>query len=336
MSQHLPDPATITSAAELALRAPSVHNSQPWRIRVSTGSVHLYADPDLHLMQTDPDGRDLYVSCGIMLHHMRIALEALGWRAEVTRLPITEDPYHIASLALHPHNPSEHVVALAAAIPRRRSDRRWYSSWPVPEAHLATLGKRAAAEGVVLDRAQMSTFFRRAAVTAAEAHAKDPLYQDEMALWSGNHRIEDGVPGANVPASPAPADDSSRNMPTRAFAAPSLEQTAHVESDDDAGVLLLVSTPGDDRASQVRAGEAASAILLEATAMGLATCAFTEPLELPHTRRLIQQHVSSTHSFPQLIIRTGWAPMNADPLPPTPRRPVTAVVVGIDSNVPVT
>lgn len=335
MSQQLPGPATITAAAELALRAPSVHNSQPWRIRVSTGSVHLYADPELHLTQTDPDGRDLYVSCGIMLHHMRIALAAVGWHADVTRLPIPEDPYHIASLEVHLQNPSEHAVALAAAIPRRRSDRRWYSSWPVPEAHLATLGKRAAAEGVVLDRAQMSTYFRRAAATAAEVHAQDPLYQNEMALWSGDHRTEDGVPGANVPASAAPTDKSTR-MATRAFAASALAQTAHVDSNDDAGVLLLVSTPGDDRASQIRAGEAASAILLEATAMGLASCAFTEPLELPATRRLIQQHVSSTSGFPQLIIRTGWAPMNADPLPPTPRRPLAAVVVGMNSNSPIT
>ena len=43
----------------VATRAPSIHNSQPWRWRVGTQSLHLYADPDRRLPNTDPDSRDL-------------------------------------------------------------------------------------------------------------------------------------------------------------------------------------------------------------------------------------------------------------------------------------
>lgn len=70
MNQQLPDQATIKTATRLALRAPSVHNSQPWRWRVSAESLHLYADPQFHLAHADPDARDLYLSCGIALHHI--------------------------------------------------------------------------------------------------------------------------------------------------------------------------------------------------------------------------------------------------------------------------
>ena len=53
------DHRTVRSALELASRAPSVHNSQPWRWRIADRSVHLYADHARRLPATDPDGREL-------------------------------------------------------------------------------------------------------------------------------------------------------------------------------------------------------------------------------------------------------------------------------------
>ena len=329
MNHTMPDRTTLESAAALALRAPSVHNSQPWRWRVSSESVHLYADPQLHLVHTDPDARDLYLSCGIALHHMRVALAALGWRATVRRFPTPEDPYHIAAVEMHPQFVSEDDIALAAAIPRRRSDRRWYSSWPVPDRYLSMLEKRAAVEGVVLDRAQMSSYFRRAAAIAADHHASDPGYQAELAIWSGGDRVHDGVPSSN-----APAQTSPRSPALREFSSPALSQSARTDSEEDAGVLLVVGTPGDDRASQVRAGEAASGVLLEATALGLSTCAFSEPLEITETRDIVKEHVSSNDCYPQLILRVGWAPANAEPLPSTPRRALSSMLVGLPAAQP--
>lgn len=55
MNTHFPDTETIHAALALAMRAPSIHNSQPWQWRVGERSVHLYADLDRHLTSTDPD-----------------------------------------------------------------------------------------------------------------------------------------------------------------------------------------------------------------------------------------------------------------------------------------
>ena len=123
MNATLPDRETIHTALSLAARAPSIHNSQPWRWRVGARSLHLYADPERHLHNTDPDSRDLLLSCGVSLHHAVVALAALGWQAKVHRLPNPEEPDHLASIEVYPHPATELDVTLAAAIPRRRTDR---------------------------------------------------------------------------------------------------------------------------------------------------------------------------------------------------------------------
>ena len=76
---------------------------------------------------------------------------------------------------------------------------------------------------------------------------------------------------------------------------------------------------------RLRAGEVTSLVLLSATAMGLATCPVTEPLEISDTRDAVRSDVFGTSGHPQMLLRVGWAAINADPLPATPRRPLPDV-----------
>ncbi|HEU5109724.1 MAG TPA: nitroreductase, partial [Micromonosporaceae bacterium] len=136
MAHRIADP--LTAAARCALRAPSPLNTQPWRWQVSDGVLDLYADPTRQLQVADPRGRLLVLSCGSALHHARVALAAAGHRAEVTRLPYA-GPLLARIRIAGPHDPTPHETALAAAIPRRRTDRRPFSAHPVPPATLDRL-----------------------------------------------------------------------------------------------------------------------------------------------------------------------------------------------------
>lgn len=329
MDRGLPDDRTVTTAIDLATRAPSVHNTQPWRWRIGDRSVHLYADPERQVSATDPDQRDLVLSCGAALHHARVAFAALGWAVRVDRLPNPDDPTHLASLELSGHTPSPQDLELSVAISRRRTDRRRYSTWEVPPAYLRQLVDRAADVGVVVREVPDGRPRARlvAAIDeAASRHAADPEYRSEISEWSGGRGSLDGVPARNIVA-----PDAGDEIPARAFAAGDLEQPPGTGPEDSA-VLLALGTTSDDRMSWLRAGEAMSAMLLTATTLGLATCPISEPLELRDLRAVVRRDVLGDSGFPQLVLRVGWPVPRAAALAATPRRRVEEVVGRLDAT----
>lgn len=320
MSAHFPDPQTVRAALTLATRAPSVHNSQPWHWRIGPHSMQLYADPSRHLPRTDPDRRDMLISCGATLHHCTVALAAMGWQAKIHRFPNPSDRDHVAALELHPQPPGELDVTLAAAIARRRTDRRNYSSWPVPGGDIALMGARAARAGVMLRQIDLLPQLNAIVAESVAKHTSDTDYLAELNAWSGRYGSVAGVPARNAPPS-----DSRAMIPARVFAGPALKQPSLTSPTEDNAVMLALGTETDDDLARLRAGEATSLVLLSATAMGLASCPVTEPLEIPDTRDAVRADVFGTSGYPQMLLRVGWAAINADPLPATPRRPLPDV-----------
>jgi len=294
---------------------------------VGTQSLQLYADPDKHLPNTDPDSRDLLLSCGATLHHAVVALAAMGWQAKVNRLPDPLHPAHLAAIEVSRHPVTDLDVVMAAAIPRRRTDRRHYSWWPVPAADTALMGSRAARAGVMLRQIESLPNLQSIVAQAVWRHAIDSDYLNELTTWSGRYASVSGVPARNTPPS-----DPTSPIPARIFAGPALAQPPDAHSADDNAVVLALGTKDDSRLARLRAGEATSVVLLTATALGLSSCPVTEPLEIAETRDAVQSDVFGASGYPQMLLRVGWAPVNADPLPATPRRPFGEIVTRLDDS----
>jgi nitroreductase len=109
------------------------------------------------------------------------------------------------------------------------------------------------------------------------------------------------------------------------FADSGLARQSGTESADDNAVLLALGTADDSRLACLRAGEATSMVLLSATAQGLASCPVAEPLETNEARDALQASLFDIVGFPQMLLRIGWPPVDADPLPSSPRRPLADV-----------
>ncbi|NMH97760.1 Acg family FMN-binding oxidoreductase [Pseudonocardia acidicola] len=323
--------ADLSTAVEHALRAPSVHNTQPWRWRITPDTIELHADWDRHLAATDPDRRDLVLSCGAALHHLQVALAALGLAVRVHRLPDPEDSGHLATVEVRPGPGDEAEAALFDSIERRRTERRRMSHRPVPADHLAALVEQAPRFGAVLlpvTDADLRNRLTAALVEAAHEQEDTPGYQAELHLWTHRYAdAHDGVPAANV--SPAPVGFVGTS-PLRRFPRATLTQPAQQPGRgpaDDAAELLVVATPGDGQLDRLRAGEATSAVLLAATRLGLACTPLSQALEVDSSRRDVRVHVLRIPEHPQLIIRVGWPADGSAELPATPRRNLRSMLL---------
>ncbi|MFI6041195.1 Acg family FMN-binding oxidoreductase [Nocardia sp. NPDC051321] len=309
-----PDSDTLRAALRLAARAPSIHNTQPWRWERRFDTIDLYADPDRQLIVCDRQRQQLEISCGVALHHLRAAFLGLGWASQVQRLPDAGDSNHLARLSLRPRSARGIDRSLAAAIPLRHTDRRRFLRRPVPAGYLSAISICAEKYGQaevhrirVVDQSQLGELMW----SAVRRHAADPGYQAELAAWSGRLVDDHGVPAGN--AVPVGGGDA---IPRRAFAAPAC---AEFSAQSDGAEWLAVCTTTDCQLARIRAGETLSALLLSATHLGLATGVQTEPLELPEIRDRIRISICDGH-HPHTMVRIGWTPGCAAPIPLTQRR----------------
>ena len=125
------DADLIKGALELAVRAPSLHNSQPWRWVADGGVLELFADPTRIGPSTDSTGREVLISCGAVLDHLRVAMAAAGWDTNVDRFPNPNNHDHLATIDF---SPVELITSAqcerADAILRRATDRLPFAAPP--------------------------------------------------------------------------------------------------------------------------------------------------------------------------------------------------------------
>lgn len=323
--------ADLTTAVEHALRAPSVHNTQPWRWRIRPDAVELHADWTRHLVATDPDRRDLIMSCGAALHHLEVALAARGLGVQVRRMPDTENRGHLATVAIRT-GPADAADAVQfPAIDHRRTDRRRLSRRAVPEDLLEVLAEQAHRTGALLVSVTDAAMRERLTANltdAARCQGHTPGYAAELRQWTQRYTAgRDGVSVAGFAPAPIGATGVSllRRFGRGRLAQPPLPPDAG--STDDSAELVVIATAHDDALAWLRAGEATSAVLLAATGLGLATTPLSQPFEVPETRRALQQDVLRVPEHPQLVVRVGWPATGAPELPVTPRRELRSVLL---------
>jgi hypothetical protein len=319
-TSHVPA-GTIRRIVELATRAPSVHNTQPWRWTAHRSVLELHADRHHQLQTADPMGRDLIVSCGAALHQAAVAAAALGWSAAVARFPEPSEPDLLARLELTPAPPPPDAADMIEVIDARCTDRRRFTSWPVPEERLAQLAQVAMQTGTrAVALTDVSERFRaeRVVLQAAERYRSNRAMMAEQQAWRDRSPV-DGIPSTSVPRR------------TGGVAAPDRFTDGDL---DDMGVRCVEGSDGlvvifdirDDPAAWLRAGEGLSAMWLTASAGGLSVVPLSQVIEVLESRSAFQLEVLGGLAYPLILARIGWQAIGRSELIRTPRRSVDDVL----------
>lgn len=307
--------SVLSRAAAAALQAPSILNTQPWRWQVHHGVLDLRADRERQLRVIDPQGRMLVVSCGVALHHLRVALAALGCDVEVSRLPDPADPDLLARIRiLRTINADPRDMRHYQSILARHTDRRPFHTSPVPPATLKALVDAAESQHAHLQclRPGQLPDLVAAAEQAANEQIANPGYLMELASWT--HRppgARDGVPEATV------VPPVHRQVPLREFAIGGTGRLAPGSGDDRGASYAVLYTDNDDPPAWLRGGEALSAVLLAALEHGVLASPMSDLVEVPAARQTLRRLLGTGH--PLAAVRIGLLDP-ATGVPRTPRR----------------
>ncbi|MFD7844887.1 Acg family FMN-binding oxidoreductase [Nocardia sp. NPDC059764] len=318
----LPSGDTIEQAVRLAGRAPSLHNSQPWRWVFDGAALHLYSVRERMLPATDASGRQLLISCGLALGHLRSALAAAGWQTRVAYFP---NPTHHAHLATVTFEPARIVTDAdrdrAAAIEIRYTDRLPFNApddWRDFEPVLPVIVDPLDAVITVLPPEARAELAHASRLTAA-VRRYDSGYQAELQWWAGHSLVSEGIP----PEARISTEERERVEVNRVLPAVGGE-SRRTEVDEDQSVVVVLSS-GDSAIERVRCGEALSTILLECTVAGYATCPLTHVTELERSRAMIRA-LTGRDEQPQVLVRIGSVPTSERRQPRTPRLPLAQIL----------
>lgn len=323
-------PEQVETVLATAGRAPSPHNTQPWRFRVRRHAIELHLDPERALPVVDPEGTEQRLACGAALFNLRLALHSYGIRPLVTFLPDRGNPNYLAVVRHGGHKPATpEQKRLLRAVPARRTNRRPFSDQPVPASDRHALRRAALDEGVwlhVVENPAEREAVRRIVARAQARQLADPAFREELRRWVGGPPgRRDGIPYSALGPMPESVDVWVRHFGTAVGhdPPPAEVMTGTDGKTFEAEPMIAMLIPhlfGPD--ADVQAGQALQRVLLTATANGLATSFLSQAVEVPETREDLRRLLGSTRS-PVAVLRIGYG----WPVPATPRREVADLLL---------
>jgi hypothetical protein len=305
-------------------RAPSIHNTQPWKFSWDGATFTLIADTARGLTVTDPDGRELVVSCGAALFNLRLAIRKLGRQGTLRLLPDPADPRMLARLTVtDAMPPTAGEDRMAEAILRRHTHRGDFDDRPISPELAVELQDAATSEGCELH--YVNTPGQRAKVEhltreAEETQSANDSAREELAAWTpapGSPR-RDGVPAT---AYPADGTTPHRAVATRDFDA-GRDVGALDTTTQTAGLLAVLTTPEDLQRDWLRAGMGLAAVLTTAAVHWAFAALHSQVIEVAPLRAELRRELA-TPAYPQLVLQFGYA----SAAPTTPRRAVSDITV---------
>lgn len=324
------DQQVVREVVAQAARAPSIHNTQPWRFVSRGDTIELWTDPSRGLTVLDPSGRARHLSCGAALLHARVAAAAAGLVSTVEVRPDPNHAEHLADLHLEKaSSPPTDLSALAGAISGRRTTRSPFTDEALPDEVVAALREAAEVEGCWLRVVESSE--DAAAVTvllarADELETADPDYRAELRRWTGGGEAgTDGVSASAVPD--ATPSQRGSNYRLRDFVTDRSDAEPAATNQDPPAVerptVVVLGTPDDDMESWLAAGQGLGRLLLTAATRGVTASPMTQPLEIPDTRKRLASELGVV-GHPQMILRLGYGAEEV--VAATHRRPLEEIL----------
>lgn len=302
--------------AEVAVLAPSSHNTQPWQFTAASQELmfRVFLDKSQVLPVSDPTGKEAYISVGAALENVLQAAQALSWKTDATYFPEGLNSNMIASVQLQ--QTTETNASLYPQIFQRSMHRGKFSSskmLPINVAKefrsIATLSREVELN-LITDQQKKLQAADLVARGNLAALAKDSFRIELSRYLLPNDTIcERGMPGDTF-GMPQDFVEVVRRQLSKEGPFDSLLSQGFAQGDKDAisnaSAIAIIAAEHATPLSWVLAGQLLQRACLLATKHNFAVAVSTGAIEDTHSRRYLQQLLSNKRKEPTVFFRIGY------------------------------
>ncbi len=315
-----------------AARAPSGHNTQPWRVGIiGTDEWTVGADLSRRLAVVDPNDRELALSLGAFVEYLSSAAEALGLDARLEPIPgAALSAREVVRVRLAKAPQGARGTERLAEIERRRTLRKGFGNEPLSASDLAALtgalGPRArwfprgAKEAEQLAGAAVEAFRQQTWSDAAQAElAQWTRFGDDEAARAGDGLTPRTMEVGGLAGFYMRHFMDAGSVMGKSFREAGIDVVAE-QAHQGAGWLAL-DAPDDGATSLLEAGRRFARMGLLLRERRLAAHPMSQVLEEEPWRQTIGRALG-LGGVPQFVLRVGH--VGDYPEPVSRRRPVAS------------
>lgn len=310
---------------ECAVKAPSGHNTQPWKFRMGENKIEIIPDYTKTLPVVDGDNRELFISLGCAAENLCIAASTFGYTSDMS---IKEDT--IISIYL---NKSEKIIPdeVYYQIEKRQTNRSEYNGKIIQDTVLSQcIASLPKSDNMSIHSWQNGTVaFIRIKELVREGNViqmQDKAFLEELKSWMRFNRKhsdekKDGLSYAVFGAPNLPAFISKPIIGS--FLNSKKQNKEDMKKIDFSSHFVLFTTSEDRPADWINLGRQLERFLLLLTQAGISHAYTNQPCEVYELREKLIESFDLHNEIPQILIRIGYT----TPAPYSKRRNTEEVIV---------
>ncbi|MFV0470770.1 MAG: Acg family FMN-binding oxidoreductase [Paludibacteraceae bacterium] len=311
---------------EYAVKAPSGHNTQPWKFEVYESCIDVCPDLDKELPIVDKNHRELYISIGCAVENICIAAGELGYQHKTSILE--QDSLFFIRIELKKSMPVSNPLFLQ--IDKRQTNRSVYQSKIISTDTLAML------QEIEKDRQVSFCLYKNGNETFStladfvykgnELQYRNLQFKNELLHWIrfNSKQVEKNKDGLayNVLGIPS-LPDWMANPVVRTFLNPKAQNKSERKKIESSSHLVLFTVKDNTPEHWILAGRRLEQFLLKCTELGVSVAFLNQPCEVSSLAKSIGEKLYNGRGFPVLLLRIGYA----TPMPYSIRKALDDVII---------
>ena len=310
--------------ANYASKAPSGHNTQPWKFHITDGTITVLPNLEVALPVVDRNNRELFISLGCAVENLCIAASYFGYTTHIIECSIEAIILELTKNNLKIEDPLFHQIE------KRQTNRNIYNGNKISEGILQQLESIPKENGIQFYFTEINTPFANTItqyiMKGNEIQMADIAFKNELLSWMrfNKKQVEATHNGLSYLVFGNPPLPRILARPiVSLFLKPNAQNKSDRKKIDSSSHFVVCATQRDTIEEWINLGRTLQRFLLRVTEIGISYAFLNQPCEVAVLAFDLREKLPVNKEHPTLIMRIGYAKQ----IPYSPRKKIETLLV---------